>query len=324
MPQISGVTKDALGVPVSAVVDVHRRSNGALVARAISDPTDGNYIVETIDNAPHVVTRYVAPVVDISAIYRVLGLHMSGVDGDTNIVDTCGHVVTVEGDAKIDAITTDPYGGQSGVLTLDGVGDRLIVASTPDLDVRVDGAIEFTIRFKFMTTQSAAEATILGREWGNPPYDNGLTIMLRQYEGGPLACWLTGYSLSVPILSGTTTSHGDGNWHDFEWVYSHDKEMGARHQLRLDGQLEAQVTSAAMQIPDIKRLCIGDDLTFGGGARAYNGKIKDIEILVGKALHTSNFTPPNQTFYDSPMGTPTANAQVLDNVIPGTVLPPEL
>lgn len=317
MPQISGVTKDAAGIPVSAVIDVHRMSNGALVARTVSNPADGSYVVETIDNDLHAVTRHVATVVDTNAIYRVLGMHMSGADGSTSITDVCGHIVTVEGDAKIDAVTTDPYGGQSGVLTLDGSGDRLIIESSPDLDVLVDGIFDFTIRFKFMTTQSTAGATILGREWGSSPYSDGLTIMLRLSEGGPIACWFTGYSSSVPMLTGTTTSHGDGSWHDFEWSCSSASETEGTHRLFVDGQIEGQAISSAVQIAAIKRLCIGDDLTFGGGARAYIGKIKDVEILVGKALHTSNFTPPSQTFYGSPMGTPTSAAQV-EYVTPGT------
>lgn len=63
MPQISGVTKDAVGVPVSAVVDVHRHDNGALVERVVTDPADGTYVVYTDDESLHVVTRHVAPVV---------------------------------------------------------------------------------------------------------------------------------------------------------------------------------------------------------------------------------------------------------------------
>lgn len=322
MPQISGITKDALGVPCSAVVDVHRSDNGVLVGRAVSDPTTGTYVVYTDDNSLHVVTRHVAPVTDVDALCRVLGLHMSGPDGSTSITDVCGHVVAVEGDAKIDALTVDPYGGHSGVLTLDGVGDRLIIESSNDFDVRTD-IPEFTIRFKFKTTQTTSEATMLCREWGVAPSNNGLTIMLRSSTSGPLACWMTGYSTNYPILTGTTTTHGDGNWHDFEWSCSYSRETGTVHRLLLDGNIEDQVKSSAVQVAALKRLCVGDDLTFGAGSRAYNGKIKDVEIFLGKAIHTAPFTPPTQTFYDSPMGAPTSAAQV-EYVTPGTVLPPGL
>lgn len=311
MPTISGVTKDITGAMCEAVVDAHDRLTGKFIGRAISDATTGAYSISCPSTSPVVVTRYVAPVIDINATHRRLGLHFSGANNSTDIRDVYGHAVTVVGDAKIDAVTTDPYGALSGVLTLDGSGDKLTIESSTDFDVRTGGVSDFTIRFKFKTTQTTAQATFIGREWGASPYSNGLTIMLRGSADGPLACWMTGHSTSSPILSGTTTTHGDDAWHDFEWSCS-----GNVHRLFLDGETEAETTSSAVQTAASKLLVIGDDPTFGGGSRAYNGKIKDIEIIVGKALHTANFTPPTQTFYDMPMGAPTEAPQVHDNIIP--------
>lgn len=311
MPTVSGIVKDSSGTPCEALVRVLRRDNMSLVANVFSDPSTGAYSVTTADTSPHVVERYVAPIGDKNALYRRLGLHMSGANNSTAITDTYGHSVTVVGDAKIDAVTTDPYGGTSGILTLDGSGDQLTLASSTDFDIRTNGVSDFTIRFKFKTSQTTAYATLMSREWGGSPPNNGMTIFLRNSASGPLSCWMTGYSTGSPILTGTTTTHGDNNWHDFEWSCS-----GNVHTMRLDGVQEATTTSSAVQTSASKILVIGNDPTFGGGARAYNGKIKDIEILVGKALHTANFTPPASTFIDYVIGTPTENAQIFDNVIP--------
>lgn len=311
MPQISGVTEDVTGAPCEAVVDVHDRPTGKFIGRTISDSTTGAYSVTCPSTSPVVVTRYVAPVIDRNATHRRLGLHFSGANNSTDIRDVYGHAVTVVGDAKIDAVTTDPYGALSGVLTLDGSVDKLTFESSTDFDVRTGGVTDFTIRFKFKTTQTTSESTILTREWGASPYNNGLTIMLRGSDGGPLVCWMSGYSTSSQILTGTTTTHGDNAWHDFEWSCS-----GNVHTMFLDGNVEATRTTSAVQTVASKLLVIGDDPSFGGGARAYNGKIKDIEIIVGRAVHTSSFAPPTQTFYDMPMGASTEASQTHDNIIP--------
>lgn len=311
MPTISGITKDSTGALCSAVVDIHRRSDGKIITRVISDETTGAYSATIPDHEPYYAIRFAAPVVDENALYRRLGLHFSGDNNSIDIRDVYGHAVAVVGEAKIDAVTTDPYGGTSGILPLDGGGDRLTLASSNDFDIRTGGVSDFTIRFKFKTTQTTSEATMLCRDWGAAPYNNGLTIMLRSSTSGPLACWMTGYSTSAPILTGTTTTHGDNAWHDFEWSCS-----GNIHRLFLDGVIEAETTSSSVQVSALKILVIGDDPTFGGGARAYNGKMKDVEILVGKALHTSNFTPPSQTFHDSPMDDPTEDAEARDNITP--------
>lgn len=308
MPTISGIVKDASGTPCEALVVVKRRDDFSLVDMVFSDASTGAYSITTADTSPHIVQRFFGTTGDINVGYRRLGLHFAGANNSTSIVDVCGNTITVNGDAKIDAVTTDPYGGTSGVLTCDGAGDYVSVTSSTKLDTEAN---DFSLRFKFNTTQTTDNATLINREWVGSPYSNGWSVQLRAGTGGPLRIYMTSYSTGSPLLVGTTTTHGDGNWHDFEWSYS-----GGVHKLFLDGSVEATTTTISPMVAAVKDITIGNDLTFGGGGRAYNGKIKDVELFIEKALHTSGFTPPSSTFFDYLIGAPTENAQIFDYVTP--------
>lgn len=305
MPAISGIVKDASGTPCAALVRVLRRSDMSLVGQMFSDPSTGAYSVTTADTSPHVVERYVAPVGDLNAAYRKLGVHMAGANNSTAFTDTAGHTVTTNNDAKVDAVTTDPYGGSSGIGTFDGASSYLSVADAADLEF---GSSDLTIRFKMKSSATTLYCCPLGRD--NGTFGGGAWAFMFNpgAANGVLTFWNASYSGGAAMLSASSGDVHDGNWYDIELCRS-----GSDWYLFLDGTLVATVTWAGSIADAALDINIG---RLQGYSRDYNGKLKDVEILIGKAIHTANFTPPTATFTDYLIGTPTENAQIFDNVIP--------
>lgn len=305
MPSISGVTKDANGNPCAALVRVIRRADMSLVEQVFSNASTGAYSVTTADTSPHILERYVAPVGDLNAGYRRLGLHMAGANGATTFTDVgAGRTVTVNGAAKVDAVTTDPYGGTSGVLSLATSADYLSVADAADLEL---GSSNFSIRFKMKTTSGVAYACPLGRDNGSFP-GGAWAFLLNAGSAGILQIWNASYSTGAPMLSMPSGNVCDNAWHDVEWTRN-----GLNWYLLIDGISVATVTSSITIADAALGINVGRD---PGYSREYTGKLKDVEILIGKALHTANFTPPASTFIDYVVGAPTENAQIFDYVTP--------
>lgn len=313
MPQISGVTKDALGVPVSAVVDVHRSDKGVLVARTVSDPVSGAFMVETADTAPHVVTRHVAPVIEGDANWAnvALALRMNGADNSTTFTDEKNHVFTASG-AKI-STAQSLFNGSSGYF--DGAS-HLAAAVGSDLDC---GTAPFTVRGKIRYGGTGnGQPLIVGNNNG---WSAGGCSINVDNAWAPNKLSVTAHSYSsVAVILASTSDVPIDTWCDFEIGRSETSLY-----LMLNGFLEATATIAA-------------DLTFNwglGGLRIgggnwdgsgsfFAGYIQEIELFNGVVVNTTTFTPSTAPFLGAPTpGTPTANAQVFDNVIPGTPTIPE-
>ena len=305
MPAISGIVKDASGTPCAALVRVLRRDTMALVGQVFSDASTGAYSITTADTTPHIVERYVAPVGSIAAPYRRLGLHMSGANNSTTFTDVAGHTVTAYGDAKIDAVTTDPYGGTSGIATFDGSGDYLLIADAADLEL---GSSDITIRFKMKSSSATYYCCPLSRDNGSFPAGAWAFLFNPGTANGRIQFWNASYSSGAAMLGAASGDVHDNSWHDIELNRS-----GSNWSLLLDGTSVATTTWSGAIADAALDISVGRDQ---GYSRDYEGKIKDVEILIGKALHTAGFTPPTSTFIDYTIGTPTENAQIFDNVTP--------
>lgn len=305
MAAISGIVKDASGTPCAALVRVLRRSNMSLAGQVFSDADTGAYSVTTADTTPHVVESFVAPVGDLNASYRKLGIHMSGANNSTAFTDVAGHTVTTNGDAKVDAVTTDPYGGTSGIGTFDGTGDYLSITDAEDLEL---GASDLTIRFKMKSSATAIYCSPLSRDNGSFSAGAWGFLFNTGAANGIISFWNASYSLGGALLTASSGNVRDGNWHDIELCRS-----GSSWYLFLDGDSVATATWAGATANAELDINVG---RMQGYSRDYTGKLKDVEILIGKALHTSGFTAPTSTFADYIIGTPTENALIFDNVTP--------
>lgn len=217
----------------------------------------------------------------------VLLLHCDGTDGSTTFTDDSPSqkTVTAYGDAHIET-DQSKFGGASAYF--DGSGDYLSAGTSTDYDF---GSGDMTIELWFRSTAVNDSTTFLSREWVGAPWSGGFTFQMRGDYNGGMRVWMADYATGSPLMTGTTTTHGDGQWHHAAWT-----KEGNVHRLFLDGVLEATATTSAAFSAVSKNINIGSDQTFGG--RYFPGYLDDIRITKGVARYTSNFTPPTEAFPD--------------------------
>ena len=142
------------------------------------------------------------------------------------------------------------------------------------------------------TTHLGSYATLLCREWGSSPYTGGWSWMLNGNAGAPMQIWVAAYSTGAPMLTASSTTYRDGNWHLATW-----ERYGNLHTLYIDGVVEASVTSSISFATVAKNITIGADLTFG--SRFYAGYMDDLRMTKGVSRYRAAFTPPTAAFPDS-------------------------
>jgi YD repeat-containing protein len=210
-------------------------------------------------------------------------LRGNGTNGSTTVTDDSPvhRSVTPAGDAKV-STAQSRFGGSA--LAFDGAGDYLTIPSSSDFDF---DAGDFTIEMWIRTVQTTAYAVLLNREWGAAPHTGSFTLFLNHGASGPLSIYWADHSTTAPFLVGSTTTQRDGTWRHIAWTRN-----GNVHRLFDNGVQVGTATSSIAFASANKNLTVGTDLTFGGGARAYNGHIDDLRITKGVARYTANFTPP--------------------------------
>jgi hypothetical protein len=209
-------------------------------------------------------------------------------DTSTNDVSSYNRSVTAVGGA---AVSTAQKRWGAGSITFDGSGDYLTIPSSTSLDF---GGLDFVVEAWFKTSQTAAESTLICREWVSSPWENAWTVQF--LSSGVIRIFSTAHSSGAPLLVGSTPCR-DGNWHHFAWVRN-----GSSHKLFLDGAIDASATSSASWGSATKDITVGNDLTFGSGGRAYEGYIDDLRITVGSSRGMgagSTITVPAHAFPDS-------------------------
>jgi YD repeat-containing protein len=217
-------------------------------------------------------------------------LHANGPGNSVAIADDSPATRSIgrSGDARI-STTQSKFGGSA--LVFDGAGDYLTIPASPDLDLESE---DFTIEMWIYTTQATSNATLLSREWGRSPYTGGFALQLNGNSSGPLSVYWGDHGMSSPFMAATGTSHRNGTWHHVAWTRS-----GNVHRLFDNGAQVATATSALPITGSGRAVVVGNDPTFGNGARAYNGYIDDLRITRGVARYVANFTPPAQEFPDT-------------------------
>lgn len=206
-----------------------------------------------------------------------------GVASTTTAVDLMGGVVTL-------------YNGPSTQYSVKKFGNAaakfngsgwIQVESSPVFGFGLD---DFTIELWFNATQTQSLATLLTREWMSNPWDGGYTLMLNGSGNEKLTVYAANYSTSSPMLVSSVGGHTDGGWHHVAWV-----RCDHVHTLYLDGNSVASITST-FTIPTVqKHITLGNDQTFDGGSRGFNGYMDEVRITKGLARYTSNFTPTKIT-----------------------------
>lgn len=213
----------------------------------------------------------------------ILLLHCDGADGSLDVPDSSllHNTVSVVGTA---AISTTK--GKSGGASLSTGSHGVLIPSRSEFDF---GSGDMTIEAWFSFTTTTSESTLITREWVASPWTGGWVIQMRSGTSGPLAVYMAEWSTSTPLMKGTTTSHGDGNWHHVAWT-----REGNVHRLFLDGVLEATVTTSTAFASAPKRLAVGYDPTFG--PRPLSGYVDEVRITKGRARYVKNFAVPPAPF----------------------------
>ena len=226
----------------------------------------------------------------------VLLAPMEGANDSTTFTDysSSPKTITAYGNAKI-STAQSKWGDGSGYF--DGTGDYLSIGTDTDFDF---GSGDLTIEMWFRSADTAASTSLLTREWVGSPWTGGFTIQMRYGASGPLGIYMADYSTSSPLMVGSTTSHGDDNWHHFAWTKS-----GNVHRLFLDGVQEDTETTSASFASVSKDISIASDQTFGG--RYFTGYIQDLRITRA-ARYVANFTPPTAAF--DAFGPPVPNPSI--------------
>lgn len=212
-------------------------------------------------------------------------LPMTGSNGSTSFTDASENTKTVAAQDGAQ-ISTAQYKWSDSSGYFDGSGDYLVVTTSDDFNF---GSGDMTIEFWFRSASTTDNTTLLNREWGGSPYSGGFTIQMRGGASGPLRVYMSDYSTGLALMTGTTTTHGDDNWHHVAWT-----KQGNVHRLFLDGTQESTATTTATFASVSKDISVGSDQTFGG--RYFAGYIQDLRITKGAARYTENFTAPSESF----------------------------
>lgn len=211
---------------------------------------------------------------------RSLFLDMDGADTSTTFTDKSDHVhaVTAVGDAQVDTTATDAFGGNAGVLLLDGTGDYLQIEDHPSFKLGPD----FTIDFFVKTTSALTE--ILISQW---KFTGGNEIAWRIFTVAGAVLFegsMTGSSSSFIITSSSTIN--DGSWHHIRAVKSGSVEM-----LFIDGVKEGTDGAISGLLANIAQPVLIGSQDPGNEANFFTGSIDDLYIVQNRAISTSNFTP---------------------------------
>ncbi len=301
MPTISGIVKDASGTPCEALVVVKRRDDFSIVDMVVSNASTGAYSITTSDTAPHIVERYVAPVLD--ADYRLTSLLLPM--EDTGLLDVRGHAITKNGAVARSNAVADPFGGSLYSGEFNGSNAYLSSPAHADFDCGTEPfALEGFVRY---AGTGNLYPIILGvaTSWSSDVVE--LTCD-HSWSVNKLGVNVYNHSTTTPVVTSTSTITYD------TWNYFRVLRSGTSLSLQFNSSVEGTATiSAGLAFNwGLGGLRVGGG--GGNGANSYfNGYLKNIRLTKSKirsgAVPTANF--PTST-----IGAPTENAQIYDYVTP--------
>lgn len=203
-------------------------------------------------------------------------LHLDGVDESISFPDSSftGHSTSAIGTAQIDTAIADPWGGNDGILLLDGNSDGVSVIDSSEFDLsNYDWAIDFRVRFNSLSGNqcfagrptSAVSYFYFALEGGN--------VRLRDYVSGNVV----DLSFGSPSLSTNT------------WYHFAITRNGNNFRFFINGtQFGSTQTSSASFTNRSDAFQIGCNT-----ATSYyvKGQMSEFRLTVGDYVWNSNFTP---------------------------------
>jgi hypothetical protein len=218
----------------------------------------------------------------VASIPSVLLVHCDGADASTTFTDVYGNAITAVGNAQVDTALTDPFGGNAGVLLLDGSGDYLSLADSADWDFSADFTIECWVRL--------AGAALSGGF--DPCFLSGTTTAGGSNE------WYFNYNTSTSRVVFGNTTVGDiassaGALSTATWYHLCAQRTGSTTKVSVDGTWGSGATNSSSHVGD--GLFIGAIRSSGG---YINGAMDEIRITKGTGRYTigANFTRPSAAF----------------------------
>ena len=203
----------------------------------------------------------------------------NGVNNSYTDSSASAHTITRNGDTNQVAYSPYRHGGYSTYF--DGTGDNLVVADHADLD---GFSGDFTLEFWFYATSSGDWRTLLtkGTSATTGPY-------LIYQRNANIALYLSSNGTGHDIASGVIVSTGGvtlNTWHHF--ALSRD---GNSYRSFLNGSLVNTITSSSGLVANSQNVGIG---AANNGTEAFTGYMRDVRIVNGTAIYTTNFTPPTE------------------------------
>jgi len=222
-------------------------------------------------------------------------IHGNGVDGATTHTAETGQVLTFAGNAQLD--TAQKKFGTASIL-FDNVGDSVTLADSEVWDMFKSASEDYTFELQVKHVDHAGTETYIAHVQGGSDY-----WYLTHIHGTGLLCIVnTSSGLSISLSGGEIT---DTNWHHVSVV-----KEGITLTLRLDG-----VTVASGTITKFRDFAGTLRLGMFNSSNYFNGWIDEVRITKGKAVWTTDFTPPTSEYSTSNVKAITAITQANPGVI---------
>jgi hypothetical protein len=230
----------------------------------------------------------------ISAGVSRLLLNFTGTNNSTVFADSSSsnHTVTAYGNAKISTTQSKPSGGSSGYF--DGTGDYLDIPYNTVFNL---SSGSWTLEAWFYATalpsdMTVSSAAIISKDRYGYSFDYNINVA---QNGIVFICHNVADSSSYLFCY---TSISTNAWHHVAIVSD-----GSECRVYLDGLLiNSKTFSGNFTITNDKNsnISVGCNSSTNNSNSFFTGYIDDVRIVKGKALYTSNFTPPTSQLTNYP------------------------
>ena len=224
-----------------------------------------------LSHAPRVITDGLVLGLDAANTrsYGGSGTTWTDLIGSNNGTLTNGPVFTQEP-------KQEPFGG-AGAVYFDGTGDYLSVADGTDFTLGTDN---FTLEC-WVYLQSDSLQIFLGQNDGNLPTSS---IDIR-YSSGTI----TAYAFSGNSSFSRSGSAAQNSWHHIAWVRD-----GSAMRLFINGTQTTGTSNISTNSINDSSEQFGVGACNGTGGYKMTGYLSNVRLIKGRALYTSNFTPPRK------------------------------
>lgn len=291
--KLSGVTKDESGTLASKLVRAYRQDTGALVSQHVSAPSTGAFSLPAGGASKYFITEHDTANDPFFAQTKAL-LHMEGTPGAAVFTDVTGRTVTNTGSP----ITSNAVAHGGFGSTVAGFnGSSNIALSNADGGLNF-GTGDFTVEFWAYPTALANYITFFGGTIGELSINTGAAgyVAINKHWTSTPAATVTG------LLTINT------------WTHICVERCLGWLSIYINGVMKATVKDLSAFNFSLSP-CIGSS-AYSTGREWLTGYIDDLRITVGAGRYGGDFTIPASAYPDAGITSVTANAAVLDNLIP--------